>query len=191
MPGTNFDNIDVVVDVPSLSKLLDCVIGRNGKEIRLDMSIMNRTLFVTSRYEDNVVDVGVNQREYQESFRKAFTASGGMSAKGINMNDMTSHNRLIVYQFGSLNIAVRSTVDGTTLEHNAAPKAARTITGRDKAKAAVRKLMGGLWFGRMESVIYGERDYALVKDVKVLDISAKFAKFERKNQESLRKVDVE
>ncbi|KAJ5751498.1 uncharacterized protein N7511_008463 [Penicillium nucicola] len=101
-----FDDVDLVTNRNNLRKLLQWVEGAARRDFRIDLDIVNDTLFMT-RWEANnsVLRSGSHNPAYGSNFEKF------SSNYQEDLVDSTDHHRVIHYTLGALKCVVRSEVD--------------------------------------------------------------------------------
>jgi hypothetical protein len=106
-PNVQLDDIDIVANRNSFRKFLDFVAGRRQDPFRMDMHMVNNTLFITRRERSARIMISGphNSTGYGHDFEKKFTTP----IEGLN--ESSSHHRVIRYMMGDLNCAVRYEVD--------------------------------------------------------------------------------
>jgi hypothetical protein len=105
-PDFDFGGVDLVANRNSLRKLLNFASGRVPESFRIDVDLMQSTLFLTRREQStrNVIRGGKNSG-YGHNFERAFTEP----QKGLEHS--SAHHRVTRYQIGDLNCVVRFEVD--------------------------------------------------------------------------------
>jgi hypothetical protein len=105
-PDFNFGGVDLVTNRNSLRKLLHFASGRAQHSFRIDIKLVQSTLFLTRREKKTrdvirkAMDVG-----YGHNFEHAFT-------KPLDgLEDSSGHHRIVRYRIGELNCVVRFEVD--------------------------------------------------------------------------------
>ncbi|KAI3544543.1 hypothetical protein CABS01_02016 [Colletotrichum abscissum] len=88
-PSANFGDADIVISRGGLQDLLDFARGKSQKSFRVELDLVNTTLFIAWRKENN-------------SFR---TYDAGLESS-------VSHQRVIQYNIGEMKCLVRHEVDG-------------------------------------------------------------------------------
>ncbi|KAF6830005.1 hypothetical protein CPLU01_07620 [Colletotrichum plurivorum] len=105
----NLGNVDVIVNRTALLQLFKFAKGSSAKNFKIDVNLVNNTLFVCGRQRKNREDVtSPNSRaapSWGHAFEEAFTKYGP-GAEGS-----TSCQRAIRYRFGNLTFLVRHEVD--------------------------------------------------------------------------------
>lgn len=102
-PECRFDSIDCLVNRNSLRKLLDfCSASRIRKDFRLNLSVVSNTLII-ERCEKITVERlrGSVDSGYGHNFERAFTKYPK------DLENSTSHHRVLQYKLGDLKMAVR------------------------------------------------------------------------------------
>ncbi|KAM5385431.1 hypothetical protein ACJZ2D_001072 [Fusarium nematophilum] len=102
-----FDGVDVLISRNSLRHLFNFCLGRAGKSFRIALFLVNNTL-VVERSEESAKEMmiqGAGLSGYGHSFEKAVT----VPPEG--MEDSAGHHRVLKYNIGGLNCAVRLEVD--------------------------------------------------------------------------------
>jgi hypothetical protein len=105
-PDFDFSGVDLVTNRNSLRKLLDFASGRISDSFRIDVNLVNSTLFLTRRERStrNVIQ-GFRNSGYGHNFERAFTKP----QEGLE--DSNGHHRVARYEMGKLNCVVRFEVD--------------------------------------------------------------------------------
>jgi len=105
-PEFGFGGVDLVANRNSLRKLLDFASGRVRDSFRIDVNLVENTLFLTRR-ERSARDVirGSRHTGYGHNFENASTEP----QKGLE--DSSAHHRVVMYRMGELNCVVRFEVD--------------------------------------------------------------------------------
>ena len=105
-PEFSLNEIDLVTNRNSLRKLFDFVNGRARGSFRIDLHMVQKTLFLTRR-ERNTREViyGPTDPGFGRNFEHAF------STPEPGIEDSASHHRVIRYALGDLNCVVRFEVD--------------------------------------------------------------------------------
>jgi hypothetical protein len=102
-PKARLDEIDIIADRNNLRNLLRFIQGKTTDPFRLDLQLVNNTLFLTrkdARFWQNSSGLS-----YGFNFERHFTQPAG------GMHDATAHYRVIRYKMGTLNLAVRFEAD--------------------------------------------------------------------------------
>jgi hypothetical protein len=105
-PDFDFGGVDLVTNRNSLRKLLHFTSGRAPDSFRIDVNLVESTLFLTRR-ERRTEDViqGAMNAGYGHNFERAFT-------KPLDgLEDSSGHHRVARYRIGELNCVVRFEVD--------------------------------------------------------------------------------
>ncbi|KAF4974933.1 hypothetical protein FZEAL_8196 [Fusarium zealandicum] len=107
-PTKKFDGIDVLVNRNSLRHLLDFCHGRCGESFRINLYMVQNTL-VIERCEKSARHMirGSHRSGFGHNFEKAVTVAP------TGMSDIAGHHRVLRYDLGGLNCAVRFEVDAT------------------------------------------------------------------------------
>lgn len=105
-PTINFADVDIVLNRNSLRKFLDFCVGTVKSSFRVDLSMINNTLFI-ERHEKNARALirGTQVNGWGHNFEKAFTKL----PKGLGGS--TQYHRVVNYSLGGLNCVVRFEVD--------------------------------------------------------------------------------
>ncbi|ERF75695.1 hypothetical protein EPUS_01525 [Endocarpon pusillum Z07020] len=105
-PEFSLNDIDLVTNRNSLRKLFDFVKGRARDSFRIDLHMVQKTLFLTRR-ERNTREIIYGSRDsgYGHNFEHTF------STPEPGIEDSASHHRVIRYALGDLNCVVRFEVD--------------------------------------------------------------------------------
>jgi hypothetical protein len=105
-PNLNLDTVDIIANRNSFRKLIDFAAGRKGDTWCMGLHLVNDTLFI-SRKERNATQMihGAANSGYGHNFEKAFTQAED------EMQNSSSHHRVIRYHIGSLDCVVRFEVD--------------------------------------------------------------------------------
>jgi hypothetical protein len=103
-----FDNIDTLVNRNSLRKLFDFCAGRSQDSFRIDLHTIHKTL-IMERCERSAREIihGSANSGYGHNFERAFTK------QAVGLENSTSHHRVLRYDLGGLNLAVRFEVDAS------------------------------------------------------------------------------
>jgi hypothetical protein len=105
-PSLQLNDTDVVVNRNSLRKLLDFSAGRRQDQFRMDLHMINDTLFVSRREQNARLMIhGAANSGYGHSFETIFTEPQA------GLNQSSSHHRIIRYKIGCLDCVVRFEVD--------------------------------------------------------------------------------
>lgn len=104
-PAHNFQDTDVVTNRNSLRKLLDFVAGQACDSFRIDLHMVNNTLFLNRRERNIRETIRGSQGGFGHNFEKASTEA----LPGLE--DSTAHHRVIAYELGGLKCAVCFEVD--------------------------------------------------------------------------------
>lgn len=177
-----FAEINIVADVECLVHLFDWLEGRNPPKFRIDFVYVMNTLFMIKHDEDILIDPAQHPASpsYIANFQNAFTIS---NETGIQISPQT--HRMISYDFGGMSLAVRHTIDTSTIEFDIPhPTAAKMSINDTTVKSEIIHFLPEPWFGRLDTFIYGERVQDKVKDVKVVDLRKKMEKFQEKNEKA-------
>ncbi|KAI0112275.1 hypothetical protein GGR51DRAFT_557459 [Nemania sp. FL0031] len=112
-PTINFADVDVVINRNSLRKFLDFCGGTVRDSFRVNLAIVNDTLFI-ERHEKNARELirGRQLNGWGHNFEKTFTKL----PKGLEHS--TQYHRVIRYPLGDLNCVVRFEVDACYQEDN-------------------------------------------------------------------------
>jgi hypothetical protein len=104
----NFDTIDTLVNRNSLRKLFDFCVGRSQDSFRIDLHTIQNTL-IMERCERSAREIihGSAKSGYGHNFERAFTKHA------VGLENSTSHHRVLRYDLGGLNVAVRFEVDAS------------------------------------------------------------------------------
>lgn len=102
-PLFRFDGVDVVLNRNSLKKLLDFCKNTYLESFRLNLFIVNDTLFI-ERCAKTPTEIVRRNEGYGRNFEKAFTKPPKKS---------TGHHRVLRYHLGNLNCVVRFEVDAS------------------------------------------------------------------------------
>ncbi|KAI8215674.1 hypothetical protein K4K48_005247 [Colletotrichum sp. SAR 10_66] len=105
-----FDSVDVVVNRNSLRQLFEFVKGSKKDSFKVQLHLVNDTLFITRREQRNQFIVDSSQCRFN-SWGHAFEEECTEHAPGLEGS--LSHHRAIRYQFGDLRLVVRHEVDAT------------------------------------------------------------------------------
>ena len=105
-PDFDFSNVDLVTNRNSLRKLLDFSEGRVPDSFRIELNLLQDTLFLTRR-ERNTRELihGNRNSGFGHNFERAFTQPE------VGIEDSSSHHRIIQYSLGDLVCVVRFEVD--------------------------------------------------------------------------------
>ena len=102
-PKVHLDEVDIVVDRNNLHNLLRFIQGKTTDPFRLDLQLVNNTLFLTCK--DARFWHYASGLSYGFNFERHFTQAAG------GMHDATAHYRVIQYNMGTLNLAVHFEAD--------------------------------------------------------------------------------
>jgi hypothetical protein len=105
-PDFNFTGVDLVANRNSLRKLFAFAAGRMRESFRIDLHMVQKTLFLTRR-ERNLRELirGRGNSRFGHSFERAF------SIPQLGLEKSTGHHRVICYTIGNLNCIIRFEVD--------------------------------------------------------------------------------
>ena len=108
-PNFNMNPIGLTTDRNSLRKLLHFASGRIPRSWRIDVDIIEDTMFFT-RWEENQVQIITGSRDsgYGHEFEKAFLSFDA------NLQESSGHHRIVRYNLGGIKCLVRFEVDGGT-----------------------------------------------------------------------------
>jgi hypothetical protein len=106
-----FDTVDTLVNRNSLRKLFDFCAGRGQDSFRIDLHSVHNTL-IMERCERSAKEMihGSARSGYGHNFERVFTKPA------VGLEDSTSHHRVLRYDIGGLDIAVRFEVDASYSE---------------------------------------------------------------------------
>lgn len=106
-PNFDMKPIQLTTDRNSLRKLLRFVSGKVPENWRLDVDIVEDTLFFT-RWEENRIQIitGAFASGYGHEFEKAFLSYDS------NLQESSGHHRIVRYNLGGIECLVRFEVDG-------------------------------------------------------------------------------
>ncbi|KAF1356710.1 hypothetical protein BDV97DRAFT_394602 [Delphinella strobiligena] len=106
-PGFSMKAIGLTTDRNSLRKLLQLVSGKVPQSWRIDVDIVDDTMFFT-RWEQSQVQIitGARDSGYGHEFEKAFLTYDP------NLQDSSGHHRIVHYNLGGIECLVRFEVDG-------------------------------------------------------------------------------
>lgn len=107
-PAVRFDDVDIVVNRNSLRKLLDFCGGRVKESFRVNILLIDKSLFI-ERCERSARKLirGSQNAGWGRSFERAFTKFPP------GLEDSTGHHRVLRYPLGDLNCVVRFEVDAS------------------------------------------------------------------------------
>jgi hypothetical protein len=105
-PNFNMKPIGLTTDRNSLRKLLQFVSGKVTKSWRIDVDIIEETMFFT-RWEENQVTIitGARDSGYGHGFEKAFLSFDA------DLQGSSGHHRIVRYNLGGIECLVRFEVD--------------------------------------------------------------------------------
>ncbi|KAJ8133528.1 hypothetical protein O1611_g86 [Lasiodiplodia mahajangana] len=141
-PTINFADVDIVINRNSLRKLLDFCGGTVSDSFRINLAMVDNTLFI-ERHERNARELirGTQTHGWGHNFEKAFTKLPK------ELEHSTQYHRVIRYPLGELNCAVRFEVDACYGDDNEGEKiAADSVYGGlalDISKLSIEKDSGG------------------------------------------------
>src|SRR2546421_3858542 len=101
-PDFNFGGVDLVTNRNSLRKLLHFASGRPQQSFRIDIKLVQSTLFLTRR-----------EKKTREVIRKAMSAGYGHNFERAftkpldGLEDSSGHHRIVRYRMAALNCVVR------------------------------------------------------------------------------------
>ncbi|KJZ79156.1 hypothetical protein HIM_01307 [Hirsutella minnesotensis 3608] len=196
-PEFRFDAIDVVIGRNSVRKLFDFCAGKKAC-FRLNLAVINNTLFV-SRYERNrSIEVTGSSREgWGHVFERTCVElpDDALESPG--------HHQCLRYQLGGLNCVVRCEVDAfykaTREDHDHTASDMRPA-GTEVHRLAAAEIktcqkredknthMPQLWFGRTRWLMSGRHTNGHFENIKIEDAGLYFEKWETTHQERLRKL---
>lgn len=107
-PEYRFNEVDALVNRNTLRKLLDFCNGRGQSSFRIDLYTVNNTL-IMERFEKYTKELlhGSHESGYGHNFERLFTQPAP------HLTDSTAHHRVLKYDFGGLNLAVRFEADAS------------------------------------------------------------------------------
>ncbi|KAF2196025.1 hypothetical protein GQ43DRAFT_384216, partial [Delitschia confertaspora ATCC 74209] len=211
-PGTKVDNIDIFANRNSFRKLLHIVSGRRFDPFCMDLQMVKGTLFISRKEQDaRTMIYGSLNSGYGHSLEDTFTTP----EEGLDHS--SSHHRVIRYHMGNLNCAVRFEVDayyepydGGVAVPEPAPSQMKFETYEYASTQVIRKgtlvsssalaeikakkshqvsqTMPQLWFGRTPYLLTGHNVDGVVHKISCTHAALEFRDWEKKNQETLRKL---
>ncbi|KAF2109569.1 hypothetical protein BDV96DRAFT_585800 [Lophiotrema nucula] len=104
-PNFKFNDVDVVAERNNLRTLLEFCQGKNFGGYRLDMHLVDQTLFLVKRQEKYWNRASAGQPSYGYNFEEHFTRAEP------GLEDATNHYRVVQYPLGPLSVAVRFEAD--------------------------------------------------------------------------------
>ncbi|PMD31698.1 hypothetical protein L207DRAFT_441396 [Hyaloscypha variabilis F] len=106
-PNFDMKPIELTTDRNSLRKLLQFVSGKTTKSWRMDVDIIEDTMFFT-RWEPHQVQIitGARDSGYGHEFEKAFLSFAS------DLKESSGHHRIVRYNLGGIECLVRFGVDG-------------------------------------------------------------------------------
>jgi hypothetical protein len=121
-PNMNLDTVDIVANRNSFRKLIDFAAGSKRDPWCMGLHMVNNTLFI-SRKEKHATQMifGAANSGYGHNFEKAFTKPED------DMDNSSSHHRVIRYHIGSLDCVVRFEVDAYYDDPDAVPEPAEDV----------------------------------------------------------------
>jgi hypothetical protein len=121
-PNMNLDTVDIVANRNSFRKLIDFAAGSKRDPWCMGLHMVNNTLFI-SRKEKHATQMifGAANSGYGHNFEKAFTKPED------DMDNSSSHHRVIRYHIGSLDCVVRFEVDAYYDDPDAVPEPAEDM----------------------------------------------------------------
>lgn len=113
-PTVRFDKVDVLINRNSLRKFFDFCKGRTQDSFRVNLHLVNDTLII-ERCERRTTQflLGSEDSGFGRNFEKAVTRM----PRGLESS--SGHHRVLRYDFGGLNCAVRFEVDASYGDPNA------------------------------------------------------------------------
>ncbi len=110
-PSFKFEDVDVVTDRNNLKKLFNFASGRARDSFRIDLEMVQNTLFMTRRDRNTRSFIHMSKHPgFGHNFERAFTTSEP------GLEDSTGHHRVLRYALGHLNCVVRFEVDACCKE---------------------------------------------------------------------------
>ncbi len=106
-PNFDMKPIDLTTDRNSLRKLLLFVSGKARKSWRIDVDVIEDTMFLT-RWEENLTQMitGARDSGFGHEFEKAFLSLD------TNLKESSGHHRIVRYNLGGIDCLVRFEADG-------------------------------------------------------------------------------
>ncbi|KAH8694151.1 hypothetical protein BGW36DRAFT_217379 [Talaromyces proteolyticus] len=106
-PDFKFNDVDLVADRTSLRRLMKFAAGKLGDIFRVDLRVVQNTLFMNRRERKSLTWASNNKSHHSYGF--GFEAAVTRPLPGLE--DSSSHHRIIQYQMGGLKCVVRYEVD--------------------------------------------------------------------------------
>jgi hypothetical protein len=139
-PNTTLNAVDIIVNRNSLRKLLDLAAGKKPDAFCMGLNMINNTLVISRKERSAQYMIhGMPNAGYGHSFEHAFTTPDH------DMDDSSSHHRVIRYRIGPLDCVVRFEVDAyyddvETSGSDANPEPDTAADATDQLTAAIAKL---------------------------------------------------
>ena len=105
-PDFNFIDVDLVANRNTFRKLLNFAEGRARESFRIDLQMVENTLFMSRRERKTTENL---KRSKDPCFGHSFETAFSVPQSGLE--NSTSHHRVINYTLGNLNCVVRFEVD--------------------------------------------------------------------------------
>ncbi|KAG7084744.1 geranylgeranyl pyrophosphate synthetase [Colletotrichum scovillei] len=107
-PSANFHDVEIVISRGGLQNLFDFARGKSQKSFRVELDLVNNTLFIAWRKEVNCFRMSSKPGEesWGHAFEEAFTKYDA------GLESSVSHQRVIQYNIGEMKCLVRHEVDG-------------------------------------------------------------------------------
>ncbi|OJJ50128.1 hypothetical protein ASPZODRAFT_128749 [Penicilliopsis zonata CBS 506.65] len=217
-PDVDFHKIDIVTNRHSLRNLFHAIAGPVVGSFRIDLHLVNGTLFLSRRDRRNASVVCESRADvsFGHSFEKEF------SKQKSHLLDSDSHYRLIAYPLGGLKCAVRfevdaySSPDDTTADgpdyvppvnHSSSPALAAPgstevvcrghsiphdsimeVKTRGIRCKSLTRLMPQLWFSRTHRSVHGKHRKGTFIRIQELEHDSELSTWEITHQDNLRKL---
>lgn len=143
-PSANFGDVDIVISRGGLQNLFDFARGKSQKSFRAELDLVNNTLFIAWRKENNCFRMSPKPGEesWGHAFEEAFTKYDA------GLESSVSRQRVIQYNIGEMKCLVRHEVDGAYYgpdnteedapENNADTEVSANIVKSDIPKATLK-----------------------------------------------------
>lgn len=134
-PHFNFQDVDLVTNRNSLRKLFDFVEGRARDSFRIDLNLVNKTLFLTRREKTTRGHLRgtADNSSFGHNFQQMF------SQHNPRLEDSTGHHRVIAYSLGALKCVIRFEVDAYCNSDDDAQHPSPASSASDESIAASLK----------------------------------------------------
>ncbi|KAL0064238.1 hypothetical protein AAF712_008823 [Marasmius tenuissimus] len=131
----DWSSVDIITDRNGLRKLLRWIQGDADRDFRIDLQLAGKKTILFTRWEKHTKEYPMFSGTFGHNFEEASTKP----AKGCEGS--SGHHRVVHYNFGGLNMVVRSEVDAyrPAPGSSRSPLAAQRGSGIDDITAALQK----------------------------------------------------